>query len=74
MIDDDSGESTEEDEVAGVGRDESELEWLRRFIELLRSLVYFWRRFELDECCKTHQSDFYVPDALPDTQPTASKH
>ena len=28
MMDDDSGESTGEDEVAGVGRDESELEWL----------------------------------------------
>ena len=30
MMDDDSGESTEVDEVAGVGRDESELEWLVR--------------------------------------------
>ena len=27
-MDNDSGESTKEDEVAGVGRDESELEWL----------------------------------------------
>ena len=26
-MDNDSGESTEEDEVAGVGTDESELEW-----------------------------------------------
>ena len=30
MIDDDSGEQQGVDEVAGVGRDESELEWLVR--------------------------------------------
>ena len=30
LMDNDSGESTEEDEVAGVGRDESEFEWLVR--------------------------------------------
>ena len=29
-MDDDSGESTGVDDVAGVGRDESELEWLVR--------------------------------------------
>jgi len=29
-MDDDSGESTVEDEVAGVGRDESEWEWFAR--------------------------------------------
>ena len=30
LMHDDSGESTGVDEVAGVGRDESELEWLVR--------------------------------------------
>jgi len=30
VMDGDSGESTVENEVAGVGRDESELEWLVR--------------------------------------------
>ena len=29
-MDDDSGESTGEDKVAGAGRDESESEWLAR--------------------------------------------
>ena len=29
-MDNDSGESVEEDKVAGVGRDESQLEWLVR--------------------------------------------
>ena len=38
MMDDDSGESTGVDEVAGVGRDESELEWL---VVLLEVLVIF---------------------------------
>ena len=30
MMDDDNGESTGVDEAAGVGRDESDLEWLVR--------------------------------------------
>ena len=34
-MDDDSGESTAEDKMAGVGRDESELEWLvRGYLEI----------------------------------------
>ena len=32
MMDDDSGESAVEDEVAGVGRDESDREWLVRVV------------------------------------------
>ena len=41
-MDDDSGESTGVDEVAGVGRDESELEWLLvgpRLSERSRKLI-----------------------------------